>query len=164
MIEIWKPLRNTNEEIEISNLGQVKRVALLKNKGAKEYIYSNCVGGSGTMQCFVCMTNKKRRMVMVAREVLIAFGGAVNPFRITYKDGSIYNCRVDNLEFVERCAENYKTKNYAKRKAAEPKGMSLYEGRDCSQCAYYPCIIGRNENYVQKTHFAQCGCIKYKKL
>lgn len=157
MKEIWKPLRESNNEIEISNLGRVKRVFPLARK-PESYCYAITLGGSGTAQSYIT-TSAGRRMITVAREVLITFENATRPQKIKYKDGDPLNCRIDNLEYTEK-GEYVPTERDV---SFPPKDK--YPQRDCTQCTFYPCILDRNnQKFNHKTHFAKSGCVNYKKL
>lgn len=155
MNEIWKPVRQFEGTHEISNLGRVRR--LIDFKGSPGPFYHKIsVGNTGHPQCYI-KNFETKALLLVAQEVLKAFGGAQRPCKIRFKDGNRLNCSIDNLECQEM---NTPTSSRVKKTLEETR----YPERDCIQCKVYPCFLDRNnQKFNHKTHFAADGCINYKK-
>ena len=111
-VEIWKPVRNYEGYLEVSNYGNIK--ALERNvpagtgvKTLKEYILKPSISASGFRKYPVVTfsIDKKQRMLSIGRVVYEAFNNITLHSQkqvVVRKDGNMFNNRLDNIKILTR--------------------------------------------------------------
>ena len=121
--EIWKPIVGYENEYEVSNLGNVKHLANLKQEYSKYYIPTKKdkilkATDSHGYKTVILIKNNTSKRVYVHRLVAQAFIPNPNNLpQVNHKDEKKTNNKVDNLEWCSsKYNANYGTRNEKMKK------------------------------------------------
>lgn len=124
-MELWKPIPSTDNQYEISNLGNIRTAK------TKFQLKPQTVDYIGNGRPFVVLRiHGSRKTVYIARTVAQAF--IDNPFGFGYvypKDGDVTNCRADNLEWSKKRQPNQDMTRSFKQRAK--RCQCVETGRIC---------------------------------
>lgn len=123
-IEEWALLEKSNDELIISNLGNIKRIS-----NGKEYYGRIGIKGRADQSkviVSVSLAEAGHKYIYLARAVATAFlPNLHNSEKVLHKDGNVRNCCASNLEWVEYAPK-------AKRKGA--KVLPYYKKDNALNC------------------------------
>lgn len=114
MQEIWRDIKDYEGYYQISNLGNVRSLDRLDNKGRKVYGKNITIKRSRNNYRFVTLyKDGKAKMISIHRLVALNFLPNPNNFpQVNHKDEDITNNKLDNLEWCSsKYNANYGTRN-----------------------------------------------------